>query len=110
MQDKKNNSIKSSNQAKLGSKKKSTSKKRIGKRVVPPLPSKEMVWWVKYLVILALVIVLIWPLGLGLLWSLNGLYRLIDPTEFPKLDNTIVNLMKTTSYTSSPAKKRCGPL
>ncbi|GAB6162111.1 hypothetical protein JCM12298_12700 [Desulfothermus naphthae] len=97
MQDKKKSSVKSS-------KKKAINKKKIAKRV-PPLPAKEMVWWVKYLVILALIVVLIWPLGLGLLWSGNSLYKLIDPTEFPKLDNTIVNLMKTTSSSSPPAKK-----
>ncbi len=85
--------------------KKSISAKKTRKKVLPPIPAKAMVWWVKYLIIFSLVVVLIWPIGLGILWSLNGLYRMIDPTRFPKLDSNIVNLMKTTGPDSPEAKK-----
>lgn len=68
-------------------------------------PAKQMVWWAKYLIIFSLIVILIWPLGLGLLWTMNGLYKLIDPTEFPTLDDNIVNIIKTTSAESPPAKK-----
>jgi hypothetical protein len=98
MENKKDKSIKGT-KGKVGA----ITKRR--KKVVPPILAKEMVWWVKYLLIFSLVVILIWPLGLGLLWSINGIYKLIDPTEFPKLDSNIVNLMKTTTSDSPPAKK-----
>jgi len=98
MENKKDKSIKGT-KGKVGA----ITKRR--KKVVPPILAKEMVWWVKYLLIFSLVVILIRPLGLGLLWSINGIYKLIDPTEFPKLDSNIVNLMKTTTSDSPPAKK-----
>ncbi len=94
----KKNVSQNQNQKKI---KRPTSKRRKG----APLPAKQMVWWTKYLVIVALVVILIWPLGLGLLWTMNGLYRMIDPTRFSTVDNTIVTLLKTTSPESPSAKK-----
>ncbi len=86
-------------------KKGKSSVKKVGKRVMPPLPSKEMVWWTKYLIVFALIVVLFWPLGFGLLWSFNKIYSMIDSTVFPSLDKSIVQILKTTSPNSPPAKK-----
>ncbi len=85
----------------------SRSRKRLVPTVKPPIffPWKDLVWWVKYLIIFFLVVVLIWPVGLGLLWSMNELYKMIDPTTFPHVDKHIEHILKTTGPNSPPAKK-----
>ncbi len=97
--------MKKNNTAKK-SPKQSFSRKKLVPKVKPLIfPWRDLAWWVKYLIIFFLVVTLIWPVGLGLLWSMNELYKMIDPTTFPHVDNHIEHILKTTGPNSPPAKK-----
>jgi len=59
----------------------------------------------KWLVLILLAFILIWPLSAGLYWTVYKAYSVMDTTRFPKLDQNIVDLLKTTTPSSSPAQK-----
>lgn len=59
----------------------------------------------KWIVLILLAFILIWPLSAGLYWTVYKAYTLLDSTQFPKLDQNIVDLLKKTNPTSSQAQK-----
>ena len=59
----------------------------------------------KWLVLILLAFILIWPLSAGFYWTVYKAYTLLDSTRFPKLDQNIVDLLQKTNPTSSQAQK-----
>ena len=59
----------------------------------------------KWIVLILLAFILIWPLSAGLYWTVYKAYTLLDSTRFPKLDQSIVDLLQKTTPTSSQAQK-----
>jgi hypothetical protein len=59
----------------------------------------------KWIVLILLAFILIWPLSAGLYWTVYKIYTLIDPTRFPELDQTMVLLLQQTSADSDQVKK-----
>ncbi len=72
-------------------------------RVKSLLP--KMTKFGKWLALILLAFILIWPLTAGLYWTVYKAYTIIDPTRFPQLDPNITGLLKETTAESSPAKK-----
>lgn len=59
----------------------------------------------KWLVLILLAFILIWPLSIGLYWTVYKAYTILDPTRFPDLDqNMIVLLQETTPDSPQPQK------
>jgi hypothetical protein len=59
----------------------------------------------KWLVLILLAFILIWPLSAGFYWMVYKAYTVLDPARFPKLDQNIVDRLQTTIPTSSQAQK-----
>jgi len=59
----------------------------------------------KWIVLLLLAFILIWPLSAGLYWTVYRAYTLVDPTRFPKLDPEITSILQKTTPESAPAQK-----
>jgi hypothetical protein len=59
----------------------------------------------KWLVLILLAFILIWPLSAGFYWTVYKAYTVLDSTRFPKLDQNIVDLLQKTTPTSSQAQK-----
>jgi hypothetical protein len=59
----------------------------------------------KWLVLILLSFILIWPLSAGLYWTVYKVYTIVDPTRFPGLDPDITDLLKETTPDSSQAQK-----
>ncbi|MEJ2284323.1 MAG: DUF2333 family protein [Desulfobacterales bacterium] len=59
----------------------------------------------KWLVLILLAFILIWPLSAGLYWTVYKAYTVMDSTRFPKLDQNILDPLQTTTPTSSQAQK-----
>ena len=59
----------------------------------------------KWLVLILLAFILIWPLSAGLYWTVYKVYTIVDPTRFPQLDPDITALLKETTPDSSQAQK-----
>ena len=59
----------------------------------------------KWLVLILLAFILIWPLSAGLYWTVYKVYTIVDPTRFPELDPDITVLLKETTSDSSQAQK-----
>jgi hypothetical protein len=59
----------------------------------------------KWLVLILLAFILIWPLSAGLYWTVYKVYTILDPTRFPELDPNIIVFLKETTPDSSSAKK-----
>ena len=59
----------------------------------------------KWVVLILLAFILIWPLSASLYWTVYKAYTVLDTTRFPELDQNIAELMQTTTPTSSPAQK-----
>jgi hypothetical protein len=59
----------------------------------------------KWLVLILLAFILIWPLSAGLYWMVYKTYTVLDPARFPKLDQNIVERLQTTTPTSAQAQK-----
>ena len=49
--------------------------------------------------------ILIWPLSAGLYWTVYKAYTVIDQTRFPKLNENVSAMLKSTTPDSSPAQK-----
>jgi len=59
----------------------------------------------KWAVLILLAFILIWPLSIGLYWTVYKAYTILDPTRFPDLDpNITVLLQETTSASPQPQK------
>ncbi len=59
----------------------------------------------KWLVLILLAFILIWPLSAGLYWTVYKVYTIVDPTRFPELDPNISALLQKTTPDSSQAQK-----
>ena len=59
----------------------------------------------KWVVLILMAFILIWPLSAGLYWTVYKGYTLMDRTKFPELDPTITDLLQKTTPSSSPAQK-----
>jgi len=60
----------------------------------------------KWVVLILLTFILVWPLSAGLYWTIYKAYAFLDPTRFPGLDQNMVALLKKTTPDSD---QRCGP-
>jgi hypothetical protein len=59
----------------------------------------------KWIVLILLAFILIWPLSAGLYWTVYKVYTLIDPTRFPGLDQNMTVLLQKTTADSDQAQK-----
>ncbi len=59
----------------------------------------------KWVVLILLAFILIWPLSAGLYWTVYRAYTLVDQTRFPDLDPNIVALLQTTTPESAASQK-----
>ena len=59
----------------------------------------------KWVILMLLAFILIWPLSAGLYWTVYKGYTILDPTRFPELDQNLADLLKTTTPSSSAAQK-----
>ena len=59
----------------------------------------------KWAVLILLAFILIWPLSIGLYWTVYKGYTILDPTRFPNLDPNITALLQETTPDSPPSKK-----
>ena len=75
-------------------------KKSLKKSLLP-----TMTKFGKWLVLILLAFILIWPLSAGLYWTVYKGYTILDPTRFPQLDQNITDLLKETTPDSSQSKK-----
>src|SRR5210317_911243 len=75
-------------------------KKPLGKSLLP-----KMTKFGKWVVLILLAFILIWPLSIGLYWTVYKAYTILDPTRFPDLDPNITALLQKTTSDSAPAQK-----
>ncbi len=59
----------------------------------------------KWAVLLLLAFILIWPLSMGLYWTVYKAYTLLDQTQFPDLDPDLTALLKEKTPDSAAAQK-----
>ena len=59
----------------------------------------------KWAVLILLAFILIWPLSIGLYWTVYKAYTILDPTRFPDLDSNITGLLQKTTSDSTSAQK-----
>ena len=75
-------------------------KKKLEKSLIP-----KMTKFGKWAVLILLAFILIWPLSIGLYWTVYKAYTILDPTRFPDLDPEITALLQKTTSDSTPAQK-----
>jgi len=75
-------------------------KKTLEKSLLP-----KMTKFGKWAVLILLAFILIWPLSIGLYWTVYKTYTILDPTRFPDLDPNITALLQKTTSDSSPTQK-----
>jgi hypothetical protein len=59
----------------------------------------------KWVVLILMAFILIWPLSAGLYWTVYKGYTIIDQTRFPELTQNIADLLQKTTPSSSQAQK-----
>ncbi len=59
----------------------------------------------KWVVLILLAFILIWPLSAGLYWAVYRAYTLVDPTRFADLDTNVAAILKTTTPESAAPQK-----
>jgi hypothetical protein len=59
----------------------------------------------KWVVLILMAFILIWPLSAGLYWTVYKGYTIIDETRFPELTQNIADLLQKTTPSSSQAQK-----
>ena len=59
----------------------------------------------KWVVLILMAFILIWPLSAGLYWTVYKGYTLMDQTKFPELDPNIADLLQKTAPSSAQAQK-----
>ena len=59
----------------------------------------------KWVILTLMAFILIWPLSAGLYWTVYKAYTVIDQTRFPKLNENVSAMLKSTTPSSSPAQK-----
>jgi len=77
-----------------------TDNKALNKSLIP-----KMTKFGKWIILLLLAFILIWPLSAGLYWTVYKAYTIVDPTRFPKLDPEITAILQKTTPESAPAQK-----
>jgi hypothetical protein len=65
----------------------------------------KMTQFGKWVVLVLLAFILIWPLSAGLYWTVYRAYTLVDATRFPGLDPNIVTIQQTTTPESAASQK-----
>jgi hypothetical protein len=75
-------------------------KKTLEKSLLP-----KMTKFGKWVVLILLAFILIWPLSIGLYWTVYKAYTILDPTRFADLDPNITALLQKTTSDSAPAQK-----
>jgi hypothetical protein len=74
--------------------------KPLDKSIIP-----KMTKFGKWAVLILLAFILIWPLSIGLYWTVYRGYTILDQTRFPDLDPNITILLQETTSDSPPSKK-----
>jgi len=74
---------------------------KIDKKVLIP----KMTKFGKWVVLILLAFILIWPLSAGFYWTVYKAYTLVDPTRFADLDTNITAILKSRTPESAPAQK-----
>ncbi|MEE4261902.1 MAG: DUF2333 family protein [Desulfobacteraceae bacterium] len=74
--------------------------KTVEKSLIP-----KMTKFGKWVILILLAFILIWPLSAGFYWTVYKAYTLLDSTRFPKLDQNLADLLQKTAPTSSQAQK-----
>jgi len=74
---------------------------KIDKKVLIP----KMTKFGKWVVLILLAFILIWPLSAGFYWTVYKAYTLVDPTRFADLDTNIAATLKTRTPESAAAQK-----
>jgi hypothetical protein len=59
----------------------------------------------KWAVLILLAFILIWPLSMGLYWTVYKTYTILDTTRFPDLDPNLAALLQERNPDSAPAQK-----
>ncbi len=59
----------------------------------------------KWVVLILLAFILIWPLSAGLYWTVYKGYTILDPTRFPELDQNIILILEKTKPDSDQRQK-----
>ena len=59
----------------------------------------------KWMVLILLAFILIWPLSAGLYWTVYKAYTILDQTRFPELDENIARILEKTSAESNQPQK-----
>ena len=59
----------------------------------------------KWVVLILLAFILVWPLSAGLYWTIYKAYAFLDPTRFSGLDQNMVDLLKKTTPDSGQPQK-----
>jgi hypothetical protein len=75
-------------------------KKPLEKSLIP-----KMTKFGKWAVLLLLAFILIWPLSVGLYWTVYKAYTILDQTQFPDLDPNIAALLKEKTSDSAASQK-----
>jgi hypothetical protein len=75
-------------------------KKPLEKSFIP-----KMTKFGKWAVLLLLAFILIWPLSVGLYWTVYKAYTILDQTQFPDLDPNIAALLKEKTSDSAASQK-----
>ena len=59
----------------------------------------------KWMVLILLAFILIWPLSAGLYWTVYKAYTILDQTRFPELDENIARILEKTNAESNQPQK-----
>jgi len=59
----------------------------------------------KWMVLILLAFILIWPLSAGLYWTVYKGYTILDPTRFPELDQNVTEILVKTKPDSDQLQK-----
>lgn len=74
--------------------------KTVEKSLIP-----KMTKFGKWVILILVAFILIWPLSAGFYWTVYKAYTVLDSTRFPKLDQNIADLLQKTTPTSAQAQK-----
>jgi hypothetical protein len=71
----------------------------------PPVEAPKSRTTLKFLVILLLALLLLWPLTFGLVWLVNWGYTWLDPTRFPFSESRVQGIIKSVPPDAPEAQK-----
>ena len=70
---------------------------------MPIIP--KMTTFGKWTVLILLAFILVWPLSMGLYWTVYKVYTIVDQTRFPELDQNLQTVLAKTSPDSPDPQK-----